>query len=264
MSKRKSISKKTRFEVFKRDSFTCQYCGAQAPDVVLHLDHINPVAGGGDNDIMNLVTSCEPCNAGKSDRALSDNSVIAKQKAQLNELNERREQLEMMLQWREALAGIDDEYIRAFEDQFAAATGCGLSQKGRADVKKWLKRFSLADLLEALDGAVSTYYRGGHEDDEQNNALAGKAFTMVPRVANAKRLNAEKPWMKDLFYIRAIVRNSMYCNERVALDLIQRVYDLGGDVEDMKDWAKRARNWTNWRTEMEKWIEDLESEGGES
>lgn len=35
MSKRKSISKKLRFEVFKRDGFTCQYCGRMAPDVVL-------------------------------------------------------------------------------------------------------------------------------------------------------------------------------------------------------------------------------------
>jgi len=31
-AKRKSLSKKVRFEVFKRDSFQCQYCGASAPD----------------------------------------------------------------------------------------------------------------------------------------------------------------------------------------------------------------------------------------
>ena len=31
-TKRKTISKKTRFEVFKRDSFKCQYCGASAPE----------------------------------------------------------------------------------------------------------------------------------------------------------------------------------------------------------------------------------------
>ena len=43
MAKRKGISKKTRFDVFKRDSFTCQYCGKSAPDVVLQVDHINPV-----------------------------------------------------------------------------------------------------------------------------------------------------------------------------------------------------------------------------
>jgi hypothetical protein len=34
MAKRKAISKKTRFEVFKRDAFTCVYCGKRAPDVV--------------------------------------------------------------------------------------------------------------------------------------------------------------------------------------------------------------------------------------
>ena len=47
MSKRKSMSRKLRFEVFKRDRFTCQYCGAKAPDVILHVDHIHPVAAGG-------------------------------------------------------------------------------------------------------------------------------------------------------------------------------------------------------------------------
>lgn len=62
---RKALSKKTRFEIFKRDGFTCQYCGKQPPDVVLVVDHINPVANGGDNDQMNLVTSCETCNQGK-------------------------------------------------------------------------------------------------------------------------------------------------------------------------------------------------------
>ena len=55
-NKRKSISKKNRFEVFKRDSFTCQYCGASAPDVLLEVDHIKPVASGGTNDILNLIT----------------------------------------------------------------------------------------------------------------------------------------------------------------------------------------------------------------
>ena len=36
--KRKSISKKLQFEVYKRDSFTCQYCGRKEPDVVLFID----------------------------------------------------------------------------------------------------------------------------------------------------------------------------------------------------------------------------------
>ena len=44
--KRVPISKALRFEVFKRDSFTCQYCGRSAPEVVLEVDHIVPVSKG--------------------------------------------------------------------------------------------------------------------------------------------------------------------------------------------------------------------------
>lgn len=68
--KRKGISKKVRFEIFKRDGFSCQYCGATPPKVILHVDHIVAVAEGGGNEMDNLVTACEPCNLGKGARAL--------------------------------------------------------------------------------------------------------------------------------------------------------------------------------------------------
>ena len=65
MAERKQLSKGTRFDIFKRDGFMCQYCGRQPPEVVLHVDHITPVIEGGTNDPMNLVTSCRDCNLGK-------------------------------------------------------------------------------------------------------------------------------------------------------------------------------------------------------
>lgn len=73
--RRKSTGKRLRFEVFKRDGFTCQYCGAQPPDAVLVIDHIQPVSKGGDNDPLNLITSCETCNQGKADKTLGDRIV---------------------------------------------------------------------------------------------------------------------------------------------------------------------------------------------
>jgi len=79
--KRKAMSKKLRFDVFKRDGFKCMYCGAHPPSVLLHVDHINPVAKGGKNDIDNLVTSCEPCNLGKGARLLSSAPVALADKA---------------------------------------------------------------------------------------------------------------------------------------------------------------------------------------
>lgn len=72
MAKRISISKKVRFDIFKRDGFKCMYCGAHPPSVLLHVDHIKPVAEGGGNEDSNLVTSCQPCNQGKGAGLLSD------------------------------------------------------------------------------------------------------------------------------------------------------------------------------------------------
>ena len=66
MTKRKNLSNKIRFEIFKRDDFTCQYCGEHPPQIILHVDHINPVKNGGDNSTDNLVTACNTCNSGKS------------------------------------------------------------------------------------------------------------------------------------------------------------------------------------------------------
>lgn len=61
-----AVTKRTRFEVFRRDQHTCQYCGGKAPDVTLHVDHVEPKALGGADAPDNLVTACKDCNVGKS------------------------------------------------------------------------------------------------------------------------------------------------------------------------------------------------------
>lgn len=89
--KRQGLSKKTRFEVLKRDLFTCQYCGSHPPNVILECDHIVPVADGGKNSMDNLVTACFDCNRGKAansllvvPQSLSDKAaIIAEREEQL-------------------------------------------------------------------------------------------------------------------------------------------------------------------------------------
>ena len=85
-----AISKKVRFEVFKRDEFTCRYCGQKPPGVVLEVDHVNPRASGGGDEEVNLVTSCFDCNRGKSDRKIGsalrprrDSRIIQKPKEEV-------------------------------------------------------------------------------------------------------------------------------------------------------------------------------------
>lgn len=54
----------TRQNVFKRDSFQCQYCGTEKN---LTLDHVVPRSKGGKSTWANLVTACQRCNARKGD-----------------------------------------------------------------------------------------------------------------------------------------------------------------------------------------------------
>jgi hypothetical protein len=66
---RKPIGKRLRFAIFARDLFTCRYCGRQADQIALHIDHIISVSKGGTNDEQNLITACVECNLGKADKA---------------------------------------------------------------------------------------------------------------------------------------------------------------------------------------------------
>lgn len=55
----------TRFNVFLRDRFSCQYCGSRDD---LTFDHVVPRSRGGLTTWENVVTACSPCNLGKGSR----------------------------------------------------------------------------------------------------------------------------------------------------------------------------------------------------
>lgn len=122
---RTPVKKSLRFEIFKRDKFTCRYCGAQPPEVVLHVDHVLPVAAGGTNDEANLVTACESCNLGKRDKLLdntlppSDSDLryleIMQEKAELERAGRARRQLED-LRYNEAIELMDMALVYSGED----------------------------------------------------------------------------------------------------------------------------------------------------
>jgi 5-methylcytosine-specific restriction endonuclease McrA len=55
----------TRFNVFLRDRFRCQYCGDHYTPRDLTFDHVVPRAHGGVTCWENIVAACDPCNAKK-------------------------------------------------------------------------------------------------------------------------------------------------------------------------------------------------------
>jgi len=66
--------KLTRREVFRRDNYTCQYCGCHSTD--LTVDHVEPKHLGGMHVWTNVVAACPSCNHRKGGRPLQESQMI--------------------------------------------------------------------------------------------------------------------------------------------------------------------------------------------
>lgn len=175
MAERKPICKKMRFEVFKRDSFRCQYCGRSAPDVILEVDHIKPVAEGGKNTLLNLVTACRDCNRGKGKRLINDNQEIVKQKNELDDLNEKRLQMEMMVRWKTELEEIFEKQIDLIgRNILDDPENYILGEQSRREVKMLIKRFGFPLVYESSEIAGAKYY----SESERLRKLGGICYNI--------------------------------------------------------------------------------------
>lgn len=167
-----SLSVKVRFEVFKRDRFTCSYCGNHPPDVLLECDHILPRAAGGTDDLTNLTTSCKDCNRGKSDRLLEEGFAPTVSVEHVDELRERLEQAQA---YTEVVGGqqrlldkqgvlVMDVWAKAFgaeliEDKDGAYWHFERGERfpDRASVKTFLRRIPVQEILAAIDITASRF-----------------------------------------------------------------------------------------------------------
>ncbi len=71
--------KLTRRAVFRRDNFTCQYCGLQSHH--LTIDHVIPRHHGGKHTWENVVSACPPCNRRKGSKTLEEAHMEPRRRA---------------------------------------------------------------------------------------------------------------------------------------------------------------------------------------
>ncbi len=70
----------SRRNLYRRDDFTCQYCGAQPGTELLSIDHIVPRSRGGLSTWENCVLACLDCNKRKANRSLSEAGLHLRRK----------------------------------------------------------------------------------------------------------------------------------------------------------------------------------------
>ena len=148
--KRKSLGKSTRFKVFDRDGFTCQYCGSKPPKVVLEVDHIVPVAKGGKDEIENLLTACKGCNGGKSARPLG--STPKQVKVNIAEIAERQEQMTEFYKHQQKLEQLKKKQLDKLDGFWGSMWPGGpwLTDRQRQSLSYFLKFFSVMEIQDAM------------------------------------------------------------------------------------------------------------------
>ncbi len=150
------ITPKIRFETFKRDGFTCRYCGRKTPQVVLEVDHVVPVAEGGTDDPENLVTSCFECNRGKGAtllESLAPGVDIHEQTVLLLERDlQLREYNAVKAKQREREDG-DIADLYDFWDSIAPGGKAGKLPFEHI-LRKWLRVFAAEDIKDAMEIAM--------------------------------------------------------------------------------------------------------------
>lgn len=149
------ITKKVRFEVFKRDGFKCAYCGKSPPQITLEVDHIDPRSRGGKDDINNLLTACFECNRGKT------NIPLTKAPLKLSEnLEILKEQEDQLKEYRKFVKKIENRIIKDIEDINAvykmAFPGWEFSDKFKqVSLKRFLSLLPKEEIMSSLELAIA-------------------------------------------------------------------------------------------------------------
>lgn len=65
----------SRRNIYRRDRYTCQYCGARPGSELLSIDHVLPRSRGGRSNWENCVLACLRCNKRKADRTLEESGL---------------------------------------------------------------------------------------------------------------------------------------------------------------------------------------------
>jgi hypothetical protein len=165
MAGRKSLSKRTRFEIFKRDGFKCLYCGATPAQKVLRVDHVKPVAEGGGDDPTNLVTSCFDCNAGKGPVPLDQQKHRAgfATEADKEHAEQIRAWLAVQKEIEEARREVADELERAWRERLGDALTEDMYNRFARLAREWDHDILLAAMeITARKFGCAESYSGTH------------------------------------------------------------------------------------------------------
>ena len=245
------ISPQLRFEVFKRDAFTCQDCGRTTPNVVLYVGYKISPEKGGTTELDNLITRCYECFEEKP----------------LERLSERREQLEMMIEWKNGWKTYkEDSRDHVVEYIHSKIEGYTLKTKAKQNVANALKKYGVPKVLDIIDEAAEKSLKYDSED----NLIKDSVEEFVNNIHKFLYVDSQPPIRQKMLYVCGICNNRFqYWNRQKGLELLEDYasalrkhgYSEAALIKDFDEEVipntKRCNNWSEWSGLIEDWTRQI-------
>jgi hypothetical protein len=158
----------------------------------------------------------------------------------------------MMMEWREGLRDIAEQGIeRLAEYWYRLAPGFTLNERGKQQLRRWSKRYTAEELTSAMNAAADQYVEFTDEGLAEEKSW-GVAFWKIGAICTISRMAEHEPEIKDLYYIRGILRNRLdsYFNHVRALEYLRVARSWDVSIDELRQIAVSVSSWTQFQNRL--------------
>jgi hypothetical protein len=148
-----AVGKTLRHAILKRDDFKCKYCGKDSDDAKLEIDHIIPVAKGGDDNPINLVTACFDCNRGKRDTLLGHKQTFINKEELEKEFSTTRDNVQKYYIQKQFKEEAMDIILNAWNENFNQ----NIEDSQMKSLKHFAKMLPPHEIVDAIEVASNRW-----------------------------------------------------------------------------------------------------------
>lgn len=249
------VYKRIKFEVFEKDSFKCQVCGAVAPNVNLTLHRLqNNQQAENWLDPAFLTTFCESCQRKNSSQESAN--TVNNGHLSLNALEERLEQLKMLINWRKGMIKIRKRQLASLVEFWQELVpSIFLSEVHKKTLLSCISKYSSEDIKEAMRLAVQEFIVV-HQDGSIARDSFQMAFANIPEICYRKTKVRKTREAEELYHIHDILEeriDGFFDSARVIQWLhYARSWDV--HLEELIQMAARVTNWTQFSCSIDELV----------
>jgi hypothetical protein len=159
------------------------------------------------------------------------------QKKELDKLNMRKEQLIMMSKWQTELIDIEKQEAEKIIELTNMKYNLTIQKTDKAlnEMIKVIKKYGFQEALE------STLIAFGEHQKETT-------FKNIYGICHTRKIEKENPVLKDLYYIRGIMKNRFpNVVDWQAIQIMEQALKADISITELKEMAKNCYSWTSWK-----------------